>query len=519
MFNNGVHPARRARNAAGIIGATTYVGMVWVIGAQSEKPMTVDLSAVVGLDGSAGAQTTADTGVALDLAGGATAVSEDDLLALGPISSDGAGADAATTASSVAPAEETTTVAPSTAAPSATDPATTAPATTAPATTAPATTAPATTAPTSAQHGDDRRQLVHGSDDGRSGRDHHDHGRPDHHHDPASNDDHQRRHLMPADRPPTVERRFRAMSTDVHVVVVGGSTGLLDRAEAAVVDRDRRWSRFRPDSEISAINANQGRPVIVADDTFALVAAAVDAHRQTGGVFDPTVWSSLMAAGYDRSLDQVVADPGPSRHVPAPGPDGIELHPAPRAVLVPPGVGLDLGGIAKGVAADAVAADLLAAGAAGCCVNIGGDARFAGTAPTGGWLVGLRCPGADQERVVTLAEGAVCTSTTLRRRWTATEHHLRDPASGRPLERGLWSVSIIGRRAAQAEVLTKVALAAGHRAPDVLAGHGVTGVLVDDRGEVVELQGLAPFLVDRVPLADPVALAGPRTVGEAASAC
>lgn len=308
-----------------------------------------------------------------------------------------------------------------------------------------------------------------------------------------------------------LERRFPAMGTEVHVVVVDGNHGHLDQAQAGVEERERRWSRFRADSELSRLNRSQGRPVVVSADTFALVAAAVDAHTLTRGAFDPTVLGALETAGYDRPLAELAApETAPDRASPdrggscgepgpAPGPGGITLDDGVGAVTLPVGCRLDLGGIAKGATADAVAAELVVAGVGGCCVNLGGDLRVQGRNPGGGWAVDLACPGADRGRWIRLRSGAVCTSTVLQRTWLHPElgpqHHLRCPATGRPLASGLWSVSVVAARATQAEVLTKAALAAGpERAPSVVAGHGATGVLVTDAGTVTELEGLAPFL-------------------------
>jgi thiamine biosynthesis lipoprotein len=300
-------------------------------------------------------------------------------------------------------------------------------------------------------------------------------------------------------RPTVLERRFRAMSTDVHVIVVDGRPSHLSAAEAAVRDREARWSRFIDDSELSILNTNPGRPVVVSSDTFHLVAAAIDGYRRSGGRFDPTILRSLVAAGYDRTREEMT-DGRPARHLPAPGPAGIELLDGLHAIVLPEGVGLDLGGIAKGATSDAVVAELLADGAAGCCVNIGGDLRADGAPPQPeGWLVELDCPGAAGTRTVRLRSGAVCTSTTLLRRWRPAgddpiEHHLRDPGTGSPLRSGLASVSVLAGRAAQAEVLTKMALSAGpDGAPGELTASGVTGLLVLDDGEVVELAGFDQF--------------------------
>ena len=300
------------------------------------------------------------------------------------------------------------------------------------------------------------------------------------------------------------ERRFRAMNTDVHVVVVASGTAeaqiALATAEQAVHDREARWSRFLPESELSILNRSCGRPVIVAEDTFGLVCRAIDAWQLTGGVFDPTVGASLLAAGYDRSFELVTRDDPPRAvpSMPAATPAGIELHDTTNSIVLPEGVTLDLGGIAKGATCDAIVDELMGGGVLGCCINIGGDLRVAGRSPDPrGWTVTLDCPGSSEVRAITVGEGAVCTSTTTKRRWRTTggyEHHLRNAATGAKLDTGLVSASVIAATAQQAEVLAKVAIAAGPlKAADALSANGVTGVVVHDSGVIDELPGFDGF--------------------------
>ncbi len=95
--------------------------------------------------------------------------------------------------------------------------------------------------------------------------------------------------------------------------------------------------------------------------------------------------TALVAAGYDRDFATLDAGPaaapdkpgaaGGHDAGPAPGCRGIVIDPIVGAVTLPSGVELDLGGIGKGLAADLVVDELLAAGAAGACVNVGGDLR------------------------------------------------------------------------------------------------------------------------------------------------
>src|SRR5689334_23292135 len=98
------------------------------------------------------------------------------------------------------------------------------------------------------------------------------------------------------------ERRFRAMGSDGHILIVGPER-LADRAQARIIELERRWSRFDEHSEVSALNRHAGVPVVVSSETVELVERALDAWRLTHGWFDPTVLGDLVRAGYDRTFD------------------------------------------------------------------------------------------------------------------------------------------------------------------------------------------------------------------------
>ena len=157
-------------------------------------------------------------------------------------------------------------------------------------------------------------------------------------------------------------------------------------------------------------------------ESLLLVERALDAWRLTVGRFDPTVLGAVIRAGYDRSFDELGPSPASGSSPLTTGAAGIAID--GDRVRLPAGVGFDPGGIGKGLAADLVVAGALAAGAAGACVNLGGDLRVAGRPPDGpsadasGWTVAVDHP-ASPEPVALLGihDGAVATSTTLRRRW------------------------------------------------------------------------------------------------------
>ena len=298
--------------------------------------------------------------------------------------------------------------------------------------------------------------------------------------------------------------RFRAMGTEVLVLATGGPPSLPRYARSRIEGLERRWSRFLPDSELSRLNRAGGAPARVGEDTIDLLERAVAGWRLTGGAFDPTVHDALVAAGYDRDIDEVRRAPGPGRAVrPAgsPGCAGVSIDRASRRVELAPGVRIDLGAIAKGHAADVVTGELCAMGARGALVSVGGDLRARGEAEGGhGWVIAIEDPfeaGGEVARVA-LADGAVATSSRVRRAWRRDgrpAHHLIEPAVGRPAWGGLAQASAITRDCWLAEVLATAAMVRGRRdGLAALEGAGATGLLVGDDGARHPAPGLEGLL-------------------------
>jgi thiamine biosynthesis lipoprotein len=293
------------------------------------------------------------------------------------------------------------------------------------------------------------------------------------------------------------ELRFRAMGSDVHVLV-NGPAALLQVARDRVEELERRWSRFRADSEISRLNALAGSPMAVSPETLGLVGRALEGARVTGGRYDPTVLGDLLRAGYDRTFEEVGAAGGGSPL--GRGWSRVVVDAAGSSVTLPAGVGLDPGGIGKGYAADLVVSELRAAGATGVCVNLGGDLRAEGRAPGGAsWVVGIGHPlRPGRAATVVLRHGAVATSSRVRRAWGPAgdrRHHLIDPATGRPADTGLAAVTVLAARGWQAEVLAKAAFLGGlDRGRALLAAAGADGLLVDDHGALHPSGGFGRFL-------------------------
>jgi len=302
------------------------------------------------------------------------------------------------------------------------------------------------------------------------------------------------------------------MGSTAHVLVVGGPDDLLDRAAARIEELESRWSRFRPDSEVSRLNAAPvGRAVEVSPDTLVLVDLALQGYEVSNGAFDPSMLANLVDAGYGSSLVEDLDSGAPLvREIVATAP---VAHGDLRAEFIvdveaqtitrTSSLQFDPGGLGKGLAADLVADDLMAAGADGVLINLGGDLRAAGTGPDGSsWQVEVEDPrDGSTLAVVSLDDGALATSSRMRRRWTDGDgnegHHLLDPTTGRPAATVTNGATVIARYGWQAEVLAKAAFLDDVRSDDVFSLIEELGAaaLVVTEGMVLPTAHWADFVV------------------------
>ncbi len=294
--------------------------------------------------------------------------------------------------------------------------------------------------------------------------------------------------------------RFPALGGTAVVGVTDGDC--LPAAEAAVRETvaafDEACSRFRADSELSALNAAAGHEVNVSALLLDAVAAALRAASLTDGDVDPTVGSALIALGYDRDFEKVRvrADRGadrPREIARVPGWRCVRLDPDAGTIRVSKGVSLDLGATAKALAADRAAHAAFEQAGCGVLVSLGGDMAVAGDPPPGGWRVRvaedhraeLTAPG----QWIVLREGGLATSSTTVRRWGTSNHHLLDPRTGLPAPAVWRTVSVCAGSCLDANIASTAAILRGPRAPRWLESLHLPSRLVDADGGVRHLAG------------------------------
>jgi thiamine biosynthesis lipoprotein len=294
---------------------------------------------------------------------------------------------------------------------------------------------------------------------------------------------------------------FRSMGSDVRIIVADGTD--LTRERAWVEGYAARLSRFRPESELCALNADTGTTVAASPLLRTAVRAGLWAASATGGLVDPTLVPALERAGYAASREGAVpvslaealaaAPPRrPAQPAEAAAWRSVTVDDACGVVARPPGVRIDTGGVGKGLAADAVAHRL--AGHDRFVVDCGGD-----MAVRGGYEVEVEHPLTGEcVRRISVASGGVATSGLNVRVWRRADgsyaHHLIDPATGEPAWTGLIAATALAPTALEAETLSKAALLGGPGgARRALGEHG--GLIVHEDGDVEPVGPLRSFSV------------------------
>ncbi len=301
---------------------------------------------------------------------------------------------------------------------------------------------------------------------------------------------------------PEVARRVPCFGAvgEVHASEIAGSRAVTEQTLTQVQFRllalNRRLSRFKPDSELSQLNRDPRGTVPASPLMRRFVSAAIEVAELTGGLVDATLLDALERAGYAEDFDRARALPLAEAAAGSPRPAAPSASARWREIAVddsagtitrPPGVRLDSGGVAKGLAADLVA-PLLEAHAS-FAVNCSGDLRIGGVAGVPR-RVGVDSPfGEGVLHEFEIAQGGVATSGIGRRSWRGSDghyaHHLLDPATGLPAITGVVQATALAPTALEAEALAKAALLSGPAMGPAWLRHGGLLVLADGSVEVV----------------------------------
>lgn len=242
---------------------------------------------------------------------------------------------------------------------------------------------------------------------------------------------------------------------------------------------ERKFSRYRSDSVVAAINASDGRPVPIDRETERLLEYAAQCHAMSQGRFDITCGVLRRAWTFDGSnrvpraedIEALLGQIGFGR-----------IERGIGSVRVPAGMEIDLGGIAKEYAVDR-ALEILDAeasrGAGAVLVNFGGDLRAGAPPGAQPWRVGVEgaAPDGPPAMVIELVRGALATSGDRHRyvqRGARRYGHILDPRTGWPVADAPRSITVAASSCVEAGTLSTIAQLHGRDAEAFLDGLGAT---------------------------------------------
>jgi thiamine biosynthesis lipoprotein len=273
----------------------------------------------------------------------------------------------------------------------------------------------------------------------------------------------------------------------------------LSAAEAVFRRVHDLTSRFDDGSDVHRINTPPGaeRPVKVNAETFAIIKAAIEYCEQSGGAFDIGIGAASELWEFKKSAESgepdVQDDAKPpdrallSRAVSIGGYKKIVLREEDLAVDAPPGLIIDLGGIAKGYAVHTAAETLKAHGIKSAIINAGGNVYAVGSKPSkdgagadgpAPWKIGIRHPRPTQDArllaVVEVSDKSVVTSGDYERFFVyggTRYHHILDPETGMPSAAAI-SVTIISKDSTLADYLSTAVFVLGpEKGLELVAGY------------------------------------------------
>lgn len=294
--------------------------------------------------------------------------------------------------------------------------------------------------------------------------------------------------------------RFYSLGTMNEIEIFEPSKHILALAEKRVREINDHMSVFQPESDIARLNRMAGRrAVTLSRDTWELLALSKIICKESKGVFDITVRPLTALWAIETNKNQV--------------PDGPDVLRARKLVdsrklvcdakntqayLKKAGQAVDLGGIAKGFAADEVKRILVENGVRSAIINLGGNVVVVGKRPDGQpWNIGIQNPAAPRGEflgMLSVSDCAVVTSGNNERFFIKNGvrfHHILDPRTGWPAQSELLSVTVVCQNSVLADALSTALYVGGMQKLPLLQQYGAEAVFATEKGELFATEGLS----------------------------
>ena len=246
------------------------------------------------------------------------------------------------------------------------------------------------------------------------------------------------------------------------------SNDVLDKAFDKLREIDKKMNAANEDSEISAINNQAGKGYVkVSDNTFYVIKEGIKYGDLTKEKFDISV-GPLVKLWHVNQRKENDTEPLPTQEQINQAKSLVNYknvllkEDTKEVMLKEPGMSLDLGGIAKGYAGDAVAEVLKSNGVSHAIIDLGGNILTVGSKTDGAdWKIGVQNPNnerGDYLGTIEVSNKAVVTSGIYERYFIKDGkkyHHILDTSTGYPVDNELASVSIITDKSIDGDALAK----------------------------------------------------------------
>lgn len=290
--------------------------------------------------------------------------------------------------------------------------------------------------------------------------------------------------------------------TVVTVTLYGAPDGLMEEIWACCDRYEKLLSKTVAESDVSRINAAGGQSVTVDPETWEILRRAKEISAMTGGAFSVTIAPLSAMWDFTGGTNRMPTDEERIAALPLVDDSRIQLG-ENNTVTLPAGMQIDLGGIAKGHIADAVAAHVRDR-AFGAILSFGGNVYVVGDKPDGSLnSIGIQDPDAyagTPLAVLYAKNTSVVTSGTYERGFTLNGvryHHILDPDTGLPATSDLVSATLVMDSSMTADALATACIVMGSEASlAMLREAGLDALLITAAGEMLLTDGFA----DKYPL-------------------
>jgi FAD:protein FMN transferase len=266
--------------------------------------------------------------------------------------------------------------------------------------------------------------------------------------------------------------RFMAMNSPCEILVddsdqrMADCLGKIAQEEAERIEAT--YSRYRPTSVLSRLNASQGVPMNIDDEMLALLEYARHCFQLSNGLFDITSGVLRKAWTFNGS-DNIPSQESVTTCLSTIGFDRIKINHQQRKVILPAGVEIDFGGIAKEFAVDRALMLLTNATDKPVLVNFGGDLAVSGPRSDGSpWMVAIDAVNQTSSYgSLAIEYGAITTSGDAARyleKDGVRYSHILNPKTGWPVEHAPRSVTVAAPNCMTAGLMSTLAMLQGSNA-------------------------------------------------------